>query len=1000
MVARQSFNDFLNSGGPSTPRGRGRGRGGGGGFRGGGGGRGGYTPGGGGQSKNSFNADYTNMAFDYERINSQKYTKMEGFSVQPFGPSPTPSGASTPRGGRGAYTPRGAGGRGGGRGNTPSRGGGHHHHQNQPHTPSSLHTPQTPSGAATPVHGLGYHDVKSEVETRGKGDHRGLGMGHAKSTVGKGMGNGTITWGGGKAPLFVKAGELFKDGEADVITMGKDHKLHIEALPMSDPSAPQMTDLRDETEIDIVGQPLTPESAPSSSDAEHNATDTEQQEFTFEVQDQAESSDLEETGGEDALEQLLAGTVGIEVAEVPTVTDDIAEIALKDEQDTAVATSSPSIAVQVDHLSNASGLEAVPSDVEIQEDEPFTATSEPMVEIETPLFFVDTDPAPIDEVPIPTYEAVSSLPLGTEQIPAPVSDEEQIVFVPKTYKKPEAFTLNISSAPAPGPASSSEAPFTSRAFVNPRAMSRAEKKAAKREKRRGNKSKAGKKARKRQERVPREDSDLEWGSDGPPPIITGVEGAETDDEDMAILRDYMEGTKLNAKTEREEMIAAGELMEEDEEGADSDEDSGIEAEEMDIQAIRLFGRGIKGLTEGGQEIIDEDDDDSEDESGSEASIELAEDDEDDSEEDDDDGEDDSSVLGELDIEGMMSDDDEDIEELFNGTSQWNNETDWFINAMEDALDGPDVDMRDRKSRSKVFKAIEDGDFGDDWGLEPCKKSKKDKHIPPQLQAQWEKDRKAKAEKKLQRELERLIAEIDPDRSGYSRKGKAKAKGKGKAKAHQAAVAHLIPASAGQVADLFDVSSDDEEDISGMPIFRKGGRLPSGLPLEIVDHKIQMFLEDKGKNSLALPPMDKEGRKKVHMLAEAYGLKSKSRGSGKTRFPVLIKTKRSGRLIDERKIERLLSASSQSGGGFYKALYSKGAGGGGKGVKGRPSAGPSIRHKEGDMVGHGAERIGMDNIGHKLLSKMGWAEGDKIGLGSGLEAPIVAIVKNTKSGLGA
>ena len=40
------------------------------------------------------------------------------------------------------------------------------------------------------------------------GRRRGLG-----DTVGK----SGVTWGGGAAPLFVKAGELFKDGEADII---------------------------------------------------------------------------------------------------------------------------------------------------------------------------------------------------------------------------------------------------------------------------------------------------------------------------------------------------------------------------------------------------------------------------------------------------------------------------------------------------------------------------------------------------------------------------------------------------------------------------------------------------------------------------------------------------------------------------------------------------------------------------------------------------------------
>lgn len=101
----------------------------------------------------------------------------------------------------------------------------------------------------------------------------------------------------------------------------------------------------------------------------------------------------------------------------------------------------------------------------------------------------------------------------------------------------------------------------------------------------------------------------------------------------------------------------------------------------------------------------------------------------------------------------------------------------------------------------------------------------------------------------------------------------------------------------------------------------------------------------------------------------------------TAFSVMIKTSRSGIGIDEAKVSRLINASSQTGGLFYKAFYSKfngksgGAGGFGKGGK-KASTGPSrgtgssARAREGDQVGEGAEKIGMDNIGHRLLSKMG------------------------------
>lgn len=84
--------------------------------------------------------------------------------------------------------------------------------------------------------------------------------------------------------------------------------------------------------------------------------------------------------------------------------------------------------------------------------------------------------------------------------------------------------------------------------------------------------------------------------------------------------------------------------------------------------------------------------------------------------------------------------------------------------------------------------------------------------------------------------------------------------------------------------------------------------------------------------------------------------------------VLIRLARSGKNVDQRKVHRIVSASNSIGGAFYKAMYAKS----GEKKKGGPKGDPgsSVRHKDGDQVGEGAERIGMDNIGHRLLSKMG------------------------------
>jgi hypothetical protein len=48
----------------------------------------------------------------------------------------------------------------------------------------------------------------------------------------------------------------------------------------------------------------------------------------------------------------------------------------------------------------------------------------------------------------------------------------------------------------------------------------------------------------------------------------------------------------------------------------------------------------------------------------------------------------------------------------------------------------------------------------------------------------------------------------------------------------------------------------------------------------------------------------------------------------------------------------------------------------------------------------APKIGEANIGFKMLASMGWSEGDRIGISGGLVAPLTAVIKNTKLGLGA
>lgn len=129
--------------------------------------------------------------------------------------------------GRGNFTPRGD--KLGGVGASAGSAAGHHHHHTTKgvegetshnlQTPSTPSTPDTPSGARTPVTGLGIPRPAAGSLLRGAiGTARGKAPIRAMQP--RQTRDGQVLWGGRGAPLFVKAGELFKDGEVDTVHPG------------------------------------------------------------------------------------------------------------------------------------------------------------------------------------------------------------------------------------------------------------------------------------------------------------------------------------------------------------------------------------------------------------------------------------------------------------------------------------------------------------------------------------------------------------------------------------------------------------------------------------------------------------------------------------------------------------------------------------------------------------------------------------------------------------
>jgi hypothetical protein len=148
--------------------------------------------------------------------------------------------------------------------------------------------------------------------------------------------------------------------------------------------------------------------------------------------------------------------------------------------------------------------------------------------------------------------------------------------------------------------------------------------------------------------------------------------------------------------------------------------------------------------------------------------------------------------------------------------------------------------------------------------------------------------------------------------------------------------------------------------------------------------------------LALPPMDKADRKIVHELANAFNLKSKSVGGGKSRFPILTKTQRTPRsIIDDRfnDIEARLTRRflPRMDVGSKKRIQ--------RAPRGDNNAGVSYR--DGDIVGGSAPELGVENRGRAMLEKMGWSTGTALGAlnNKGILQPVSHVVKTTKAGLG-
>ncbi|SCU90110.1 LADA_0F01882g1_1 [Lachancea dasiensis] len=172
------------------------------------------------------------------------------------------------------------------------------------------------------------------------------------------------------------------------------------------------------------------------------------------------------------------------------------------------------------------------------------------------------------------------------------------------------------------------------------------------------------------------------------------------------------------------------------------------------------------------------------------------------------------------------------------------------------------------------------------------------------------------------------------------------------------------------------------------------KYPYGFHVENIKDEFEFFLAGN-RVSMSFPPLDPHGNKTVASFAEAYNMKGRKVGkSGKTHVMVEKVKKTKWALPNYNYISQLLRRRP-----IFMRIDVR---------KPREDRFPSEKSsekakfhvKEGEIVGEDAPEIGTDNIGRRMLEKLGWSSGQGLGAqgNQGISEPIFAKVKNTKSGL--
>lgn len=165
----------------------------------------------------------------------------------------------------------------------------------------------------------------------------------------------------------------------------------------------------------------------------------------------------------------------------------------------------------------------------------------------------------------------------------------------------------------------------------------------------------------------------------------------------------------------------------------------------------------------------------------------------------------------------------------------------------------------------------------------------------------------------------------------------------------------------------------------------------------LNRDIKLFLKDEDE-LFETSPAAPEVRRFIHLLGNLYRLKTFSVGKGHEKRIVIQKTEFSGLANNTRQLEKVIEQGNKAVKWCDNELEPKEKNNSSR--KGNVnSRNLSAKPADGTIVGEKSAPIKEDNVGNKMLQKMGWTPGTGLGReSSGIVNHIPAIIKTKRTGL--